>query len=78
MNWISAIQLFISSGLAVGFVVIIFRAGRLVESINNLDLRLTQVEKKLQKLSDDLRGFHLELKDVQTKITALWDQREIL
>ena len=58
--------------------MIIFRAGRLIESINNLDQRLTYVEKKLQKLSDDLHSLQLELKDVQTKVTVLWEQREVL
>lgn len=54
----------------MGFVLLIYRAGRLVESVNGLDHRLTGVEHTIKDMGK-------ELKDVQTKVTVLWEQRKI-
>lgn len=60
----SLIQLIIGGGVLTAVAGVLYSAGKIVSTVEHL--------------SKTVEGMQLDLKDVQSKVTVLWEQRKIV
>lgn len=71
MNISPLTQLIVGGGILTAVAGILFAAGKVVGTVEHLSKTVDNIDNRLRTVEGDL-------KDVQSKVTVLWEQREVL